>query len=445
MSSVEPERKHRRWTEILEGDRVETLEGVVGSPRDRDLRAVIEGTNNAFLFNKELLSTHVLFLGSIGSGKTNAMEALFHSLRDKSEPDDVFVVFDTKGDFLADFYQDGDAVITNTPDPGKQCVTWNIFNDLFETGASRVDESFELASTIFADQLGQAGENFFFAAAARDVLAAVLETMARGEMHRPRSNKELREQLESTQRALYDLLREQPDLAGTASYLVQERLGQSVLAFLQQAVRAAFSGTFRDTGDFSVRQFVREKQARALFVEYDIAKGAVLLPIYRVLLDLAIKEALSRKHTEGNVFFLMDEFALLPELSHLADGINFGRSLGLKFVVATQNVSQVYSSYGEDIGTSILSGFGTVFAFRLMDAASRSFVSERYGRNRKRIIIEHAVRAQGVQDTVLDGNVIEDWDLSKRKRGETIASIPDGPPFFFGFKRWSASHGSRET
>jgi type IV secretory pathway TraG/TraD family ATPase VirD4 len=436
MTSSAPD--HRSWIQILEGEVVHPAPPIAGAEynEQKPARAVLEGVDSGFLFDDDLLSTHVLFLGSIGSGKTNAMQALFDSLRNHSKPDDVFVVFDTKGDFLEDFYREGDAIVTNTPDAERNCVTWNLFEDLCETGQARVDEAFELASTIFADQLGQAGDNFFFAAAARDVFAAVLETMARGEEQRRRSNKELRQQLEATQRALYDLLGEQPDLAGAKSYLAHEKLGQSVLAFLQQSVRASFSGTFREAGDFSVRRFVREKQARALFVEYDIAKGAMLLPIYRVLLDLAIKEALSRDRTRGSVFFLMDEFALLPELSHLADGINFGRSLGLKFIAASQNVSQVYNSYGEDIGTSLLSGFGTVFAFRLMDGASRSFVSQRFGHNRKRVTIEHAVRAQGVQEMVLDGNVIEDWDLSSLTRGRTIASMPAGPPFFFTFKQW---------
>jgi len=40
-------------------------------------------------------------------------------------------------------------------------------------------------------------------------------------------------------------------------------------------------------------------------------------------------------------YFVLDEFALLPRLSHIADGINFGRELGLRFLVATQNVNQV--------------------------------------------------------------------------------------------------------
>ncbi len=41
--------------------------------------------------------------------------------------------------------------------------------------------------------------------------------------------------------------------------------------------------------------------------------------------------------------------------------------LGLKFLVGTQNVNQVRNAYGGEAGASILSGFGTVFAFRLMD------------------------------------------------------------------------------
>ena len=42
---------------------------------------------------------------------------------------------------------------------------------------------------------------------------------------------------------------------------------------------------------------------------------------------LAIKESLCRsKEDKGNVYFIMDEFRLLRPLSHMDNGINFGRS-----------------------------------------------------------------------------------------------------------------------
>lgn len=433
-----PSRDRQPWIHILEGDSVQPAPRVVGAPfhPDTPARAIVEGVDSAFRFDDGLLSKHVLFLGSIGSGKTNGMKQLFSSLRDNAQSDDVFVVFDTKGDFLEGFLRPGDCVLSNDREPTTGGVNWNLFEDLQGVGPERVDEGFEIASTIFGEELARAGENFFFAAAARDVFAAVLEVMAREGDHK--TNKELRQQLEASQAELWELVHAHPDLAGARHYLAGEgNSAKAVLAFLQQAVRACFSGAFREPGDFSVRRFVRNKGGHALFIEYDIAAGALLLPIYRVLIDLAIKEALGRARAGGNVFFLMDEFALLPQLNHLSDGINFGRSLGLKFIAGSQNVSQVYRSYGLEVGTSILSGFGTVFAFRLMDAASRNLVRQRFGRNRKQVTTEYAVRARGLQQDVVEGNVIEDWDLCSLRVGRTIASIPEGPPFFFSFREWT--------
>jgi Type IV secretion-system coupling protein DNA-binding domain len=136
------------------------------------------------------------------------------------------------------------------------------------------------------------------------------------------------------------------------------------------------------------------------------------------------------------VFFVLDEFALLPQLSHISNGINFGRSLGLKFIVGTQNVNQVLKAYGGEVGPSILSGFGTVFAFRLMDDASRGLVRQRFGANRKQITTHAHVRSEGVQQLVVTGNVIEDWALSGLATGQCIVSLPDGAPFFFGVQEY---------
>ena len=256
----------------------------------------------------------------------------------------------------------------------------------------------------------------------------------------PHSNADLRTQLEGSHKQLWDLITAHPDLAGSARYLAGEgNTPDAVRAFLQQAVNSAFSSAFRRPGNFSVRDFVRAKGGRALFIEYDIAIGSRLLPVYRVLMDMAIKEALSigRTRSPGSVFLVLDEFALLPALSHISDGINFGRSLGLKFVVGTQNVDQVLYAYGPEMGRTILSGFGTVFAFRLRDDGSRELVRQRFGANRKQITTWAPVRAHGVQQEVVIGNVIEDWALSGLSVGTCIVSLPEGPPFFFAFDEYS--------
>jgi hypothetical protein len=400
----------------------------------------------------ELIEKHILFLGGIGSGKTNAMKHLIRQFRDKNGPDDVFVFFDAKGDFLKHFYRPGDATLSSTPaaDPGG--VRWNIFRDLADDPRQLAEEVFEIASTIFSDELESAGPHRFFAAAARDVFAGVLELMAGSQPAGAAwSNRDLREKLEGSADELLELFESSDSLAGTARYLESGPTAESILAFLQLTLKKAFSGVFREPGDFSVRDFVQHRGGRALFIEYDISVGSSLLPVYRVLMDMAMKEALGlgrqRLRTTAkvpyNFYFVLDEFALLPRLVHIGDGVNFGRELGLRFLVATQNVNQVIHGYPGGAGESILSGFGTILAFRLADEASRALVRQRYGTNRKQISTYAPVRHEGVRQTVVTGNVIEDWHMSGLGTGQCIALLPQGSPFLLRFNEFRSRPGGR--
>jgi Type IV secretion-system coupling protein DNA-binding domain len=427
--------------------RVTLLEGITVQPaRQAAVPAAdpripeLHGPSGNIYLNRDTLSRHVLFLGGIGTGKTNAMMQLVDALRRKAGRDDAFVIFDTKGDFLREFYRPGDAVLSSTPQETPGGVIWNLFCDLLgDDPSDRSDQIYEITSTVFSEEMSRASDNYFFAAAARDVFAAVVEAMCReGGSY---SNEDLRSRLEMPAFDMLELLQGHPGLEGSARYLEGERTPDSVLAFLQQTLNKSFSGVFRRAGGFSVREFVRAKRGRALFIEYDIAMGSRLSPIYRVLMDMAIKEALGlgRGGPAGDVFFVLDEFALLPELAHISEGINFGRGLGLKFLVGTQNVNQVLRAYGSGIGESILSGFGTVLAFRLMDSVSRQLVRDRFGTNRKQITTFNPVRSEGVQQLVVEGNVIEDWVLSGLTRGQCIVSLPEGQPFAFSLHPFQRS------
>ena len=156
--------------------------------------------------------------------------------------------------------------------------------------------------------------------------------------------------------------------------------------------------------------------------------------MFRTVLDLALKEALGRGHRAGRVVIVLDEFSLLLRVAHLDAGLNFGLSLGLRFVVGTQNVGQVLNAYGSERGMSILSGFGSVFAFRMFDEPSRTFVRQRFGTNRKLVRYNGALKSRGVGEIVVDGSVIEDWDMSGLRVGECVVGLPSGSPVLFTFE-----------
>jgi type IV secretory pathway TraG/TraD family ATPase VirD4 len=398
------------------------------------------------------LGKHVLFLGGIGQGKTVGMTALVESIRSQVGPDDVLVFFDTKGDWYERFYRDGDAVIARaTQSQFAGQVTWNLFEELAATPADRdvEDEVFELSGTIFDGVAGAAGENNrIWSNMGRDVFAGIMTSMLRYAKRKPDwkpSNRSIRTIAdEMTVEDMRKWLTPHKDLRGALAYIAKDdsNTTRSVMVFLQQALQGAFRSSFGAKGDFSIRKFLRAKSGRALFLEYDIASGEALTPVYRAMLDIAMKEAMSRSRQDGRVIFVMDEFALLPELTHLTNGLNFGRSLGLRFIVGTQNIKQVQEQYGEHMAASVLSAFGTVFSFRLFDGDSRAFVQDRFGTNKKMLRFEAAIRSRGMSEEVVDGHVVEDWDLSDLDVGQCILALPNQSPVKFRFRRPESATGT---
>lgn len=386
------------------------------------------------------LGKHVLFLGGIGTGKTVGMTALVNSIRHAATGDDVLVFFDTKGDYYEAFHRSGDAVIAaTTTGQYEGQVNWNLFSEFTDLppGRDPEDEIFEMSSGLFSTLITSAGDNAYFANAARDVFVALVTAMFRQSTQR--TNRDVREVVSGMSVPEMHALLDLPgnaDLLGAKQYIAKEgsNSAMATLAFMQQVIQESFRSSFGQDGDFSIRQFLRAKGGHSLFLEFDIASGSTLSPIYKAMLDVAMKEAMSRTRSAGRVFFVLDEFALLPELTHLSNGLNFGRSLGLRFIVGTQNVKQVQHMYGEWMAASVLSSFGTVFAFRLYDGDSRGFVQDRFGRTRKLTRFDSAIRNKGMNEEISDGHVVEDWDLSSLPVGRCIAAIPDHPPVRFAFR-----------
>ena len=228
------------------------------------------------------------------------------------------------------------------------------------------------------------------------------------------------------------------DLRAMMSYIANDDSPQTqgVLSELQQVVREIFIGNFAQTGTLSMRNFVRQKGGRRIFIEYDLSIGAMLSPVYSLMFDMAIKEALGRTRTDGNVYFIVDEFKLLPHLNHIDDAVNFGRSLGIKFMIGVQNIEQIYDNYGEERARSLLSGFSSNFCFRVNDAASREYIQGLFGKNQK---VESYIpdnQMNGRIEAQREANVVEDWDITHLQIGEAIIGLPGYEPFVFRFKKF---------
>lgn len=395
-----------------------------------------------FSMDEDILSKHLLLIGGTGCGKTNVFYHIIDQLKMKMTPNDVMIIFDTKGDFFNRFYnKDKDCVIANSKQYDQIASIWNIYKEIVADGWEQdalEGNINELSWAIFQEAIESNKSQPFFPNAARDLFSAILSYIVRigkddlGFKKDYFNNKALKKYLDMMDaQSIKNMLETEADLASVLSYIGDGTSGQAlgVFAELQAVVRKLFIGTFAKDGRFSVRNFVREKQGRTLFIEYDLSYGSVLTPIYQLIFDLALKEALGRTRSEGNVYLICDEFKLLPHLRHIDDAVNFGRSLGVKVCAGLQSIEQLYENYGEARGRNIAAGFSSVFSFKANDIATREFTMGLYGSN---VVIEQYKTIDNmIKQEKREGNTVEDWDICNLEVGEAIIGLPFIHPFKF--------------
>lgn len=393
-------------------------------------------TRTSFGLSEEELSKHTLLVGGTGSGKTNLFYHFVKQLKSRMSSDDVMIIFDSKGDFHNKFYQHGDVVVGNSAKYRRVSAKWSICEEIVADGRDKisiVQNCQEICKSLFAERTEKNSNNPFFPNAARDLLASIMISLLRDGTDF--CNKDLKDYLDSASADdIRSLLAAHKDLASVASYIGAKSgsQAQGVLSEMYSTTRDILTGVFADVGNFSIRNFVRAKGGKTVYLEYDMAIGDVLSPIYTLLFDLALKEALGRTATQGNVYLIVDELKLLPNLRHLEDGINFGRSLGVKILAGLQSIDQLNASYGnEAVARNIVSGFSSVYAFRSNDYSTRKYVSELFGRN---MVFEKYPIASGQYHCERrEGFSVEDWDMTDLSVGEAIVGLPSAPPFRFKF------------
>jgi len=407
---------------------------LLNMPSNNGEISISSSKGNAWTFDQELLSSHLLAIGSIGSGKTNMLYHIVKSIIDTIKTNDIIIFFDSKGDFLKRFHRNGDYVIGNRSQYTDYTLAkWNLYKELTIAGSlDREDTIREVATSLFRKNMDKAKDPTF-SGGARDIFSALLEAQFRND-ETNLNNATLRQKMRSMDiKMIKEEISRFPDLQWINMYMHSESSAttQSFLSPLGNVINDVFSSHFAESGDFSIREAVQNRGGKSVFLEYDIVNSNLLDSVYTVLLDLASKEALGNEEENRHVYFVLDEFPLIPKLSYIDNLLNFGRSRGIRVIAGIQNINQVKNTYGDSLGTSILSGFSTHVSFRLFDEESRNFVAERHGKNRKLVKIPYSDAHQSGRQESERGNVIEDWDIVKLQKGECIVSLPNNDPYLF--------------
>jgi hypothetical protein len=289
------------YQEIIDGQELQTLsEGTI--VRKGKANKGIRGLNNTgIVFDDEILSKHILALGSIGSGKSNLMYHIVKMIINTVTEDDILVFFDAKGDYIKEFYRSNcDYVIGNQKriPSNYNVVLWNLFQDIQMTPENeRLETIREITTSLFKKHI-DTSQNPTFVMGARDIFCALLIAFLRESQKSGTtwSNKKIQDFLSrSTIKTIRDKISQHEDLMWATSYIMNDTspTTQSYITPLNMVVQEIFTGSFAEEGTFSIRKAIQDKGGRSIFLEYDIASGNILQAIYTVLIDLAMKESLS--------------------------------------------------------------------------------------------------------------------------------------------------------
>lgn len=430
----------------------------IGEGTERQI-VFYDGNTEAFGLDKSLLSKHLLLLGGIGSGKSNVFNLSIDSLLPRMGERDIMFIFDTKGDFERNFYNKSNpnhSIIGNDKKYENITKYWNVFEELMNEDG-RYDKKSELDAMEIAKQFFVGREDSsqpFFSQAATDLVSKVMIHLMREATRTGKEDMLSTETLVSFLKgANLDVYHQvvnskaNPDFKSAELYFGQPGQGLTpqalgVFGNVNAMVDDLFKGIFAECRNyhiktqrsFSMKDFVKKRGGRVVFVEYDLSTGEILGPMYRLLFDLALKAALGgRDEKDGNVYMIIDEFKLLPNLMHIDDALNFGRSLGVKVIAGLQSINQLYDIYGEEHGKVLAAGFMNSICFQTMDFDSREYISKRFGYKYEYISLR---RDNNLHPINRDGNVVEDWDVISLDVGEAFVNIVGYNPFFFKFENF---------
>lgn len=423
---------------ILQGNEVSSSIPDAPAMRRNGIRIPCE-RGDFYLTNKDL-ETGLLCIGATGNGKTTFLFKLLDGIIPYLGENDVFIIFDTKGDYRKRYYSPDNPnhiIISLNPDDFSRAKHWNIFGELIDSNGMFGPETeiiaAEISKALFKSLESESQP--FFHITASDLYCKILLTFVR-EAVETRNFSKLNNEYLSTyissvnNQDLIARLCRHKDFSYIQSYVGNGQSNQAlgIYGYLMSAQNKNMISTLRrktPSGDFSIRRLIRNKGKKIIFLEYDVKYAEVLADIYSLFFDLAIKEALSCAN--GNTYFVCDELNLLPHVSRFEQLLNFGRARGCKTIAGLQSVSQLRKNYGEDEANSILSGFLASVCFNCVDYPTRKYVKERFGET-------FEAYNYGASNITRDGFTVTDSDIINLGVGEAFIDMKGVPPFSVRFR-----------
>lgn len=358
---------------------------------------------------------NLLFHGTPGSGKSNAINKLLIQLRQRG---DMVIVFDKGCSLVKKHYNENIDKLLNPLD--ERCENWDLWRECLTT-----PDFDSMANTLIPQSTS---EDPFWTGSARTIFTAVAAKL--GADPKRSYNKLLRTLLAIDLKTLREYV------AGTeASNLMEEKVEKTAISIrgvLTNYVKALryLQGIERNgKAPFAIREWMKtvnepKKRHGWLWITSNARQHESLKPLISMWLAQAANCLLEMgENPERRVWFVYDELASLHQLPELPQVLSEGRKFGGCFGLGFQNKPQLDGIYGRDKADAMMDLLNSRFFFRSPDEGVAKWVRDQIGQGRiMRFNEQYSYGKETVRDGVSFSKQLEDHDLVNYS---DVQSLPD--------------------
>ena len=354
--------------------------------KDKELKTIIDKHNNAarkryktkrykpyelagvpYAWRSE--TTHTMFLGTTGAGKSQLYLRLLKQIRDRG---DRAIVYDKMRTFIPAFYDTdkGDHILNPVDE---RCSSWTPFSD-----ARSMNDFRQLAASIIPQNPNS--NDPFWDDSARLVFACTAEKLAR--QNRRDLNTLLHYLMKAPLSELADFLED--TLAASTMSTDIAKTAMSIRATMQPRLASleAMNKPGADARAFSIRDWVKDEDAGSwLFMSSRSDQHEMMRPLISTWMDIALNAIMAQERDpDRTIWIILDELPSLNKLPTLEAGLAEGRQYGAAYVVGLQSLSQLESIYRKESAKTITGLCRTKVILNLADPETAKAASAYIGR-----------------------------------------------------------------
>ncbi|MDN7350615.1 type IV secretion system DNA-binding domain-containing protein [Acetobacter senegalensis] len=368
-------RRRKRAQELADrtiaGSRVVSETALAAATEDADDPAPLR--LGSVTLPRAIETRHLAMIGTTGAGKTTALRQLLDVIEARGE---AALVYDTSGDFVAQYYNPVRGDILLNPFDARGAY-WNPFDEIrHPADAARI-------ARYLISETGDRDRDVWLETA-RILVANIL--------------RELWEEKRGTPARLLDTLQYMSS-ADMERWLAHT---SSARTFAQDAERATASVLFMLAKAANLLMFLRAEPAQGgesfafarFFAGFDNHTGRhpwifvprkedhfeAIKPLMALWLECAASSTLGLPPSDRRrMWFLLDEFPDLPRVDNMTRLLPQGRKFGAAVILTFQAIDQMRSRYGEKDAETVLGSCNTKLFLQLADIESRDWASKTIG------------------------------------------------------------------